>query len=67
MNEWKHAEKDQEKYGFFDRKEQHSKIPVERRIFRFVTTNSRSVQEFGRHPKAKASSANENNAVKKLQ
>jgi hypothetical protein len=48
-------------------KRREFKIPAERGLLTFVTTNKRSVQEFGRHPKAKASSAKEKNAVKKLQ
>jgi hypothetical protein len=43
------------------------KIPLERELLTFVRTNRRSVQEFGRHRNAEASSADENNAVKKLQ
>jgi hypothetical protein len=40
---------------------------LERELLTFVRTNRRSVQEFGRHRNAEASSADENNAVKKLQ
>jgi hypothetical protein len=36
-------------------------------LLTFVRTNRRSVQEFRRHPNAEASSANENNTLKKLQ
>jgi hypothetical protein len=40
------------------------KIPVDRKLLTFVRTNKRSVQEFGRHPNAKPSSAKGNNTVK---
>jgi hypothetical protein len=43
------------------------KIPVEKKLLTFVRTKRRSVQEFARDPNSKVSSANENNAVKKLQ
>jgi hypothetical protein len=42
-------------------------LSVDRKLLTFVRTNRRSVQEFRRHPNAEASSANENNALKKLQ